>query len=388
MMSNKQIFFGILLNVFLVGSANAVTYSFKTIDFPDATSTLPASINASGQVTGNYSGGAFLYSGGTFTNIDIIEYRYCGSAAACPFHLGTTPHSINDLGQVVGSRSSDSHNAPGGFLYSGGTFTFLGINGLDINNSGQAVGYYLAPTASGLYSGGNTTTIQFPDNDPPSPSFNFANGINANGQVVGTYVVNTYLCCKDDGSSYYAAIAHGFVFSGGTYKALDVPNATDTYGSSINASGQVAGYYTDGTGINHGYVYSGGAFHTFDVPGSIYAPAHNFPFPDPNLQINDSGQVSGTFTDATGNNHGFVYSNGVVTTINIPNATATVVNDINAKGQLAGYYTDSTRTHGFISTPVLTPKPKSKKDCADGGWKKFGFKSKEKCVRFAEKKKH
>lgn len=50
---------------------------------------------------------------------------------------------------------------------------------------------------------------------------------------------------------------------------FDVPSATFTYPTGINAAGQVTGYYLDATGQQHGFVRSkGGSITTFDVPGS------------------------------------------------------------------------------------------------------------------------
>jgi hypothetical protein len=54
-----------------------------------------------------------------------------------------------------------------------------------------------------------------------------------------------------------------------SFTILEVPGAAGTSAASINASGQVAGSYADGTG-NHGFVYSNGAFTTLDVPGASY----------------------------------------------------------------------------------------------------------------------
>ncbi|MEQ1558366.1 MAG: hypothetical protein ABL933_05425 [Methyloglobulus sp.] len=380
-MINKKLVFSILLSALFAGHTHATTYSFKTIDFPGSTSTKPASINASGQVTGNYSGGAFFYSSGTFTNIDIIGYYYCGSQNTCPYHVSTIPLSINDLGQVVGSRAWESHDpGPVSFLYSSTSGTSIKLTNTsyarDINNAGQVVGYGSPPIGSTLYYAGAYTYLSFTGD---YNTFTFASGLNNKGQIVGTYYF-----WQDPAPQ----IRHGFVKNGGSYLTLDVPNAASTYGSSINSSGQVAGFNVDATGINHGYIYSGGAFKTFDVPGSIYSSSSNpgFPYPDPNLKINDKGQVSGTYTDVSGGFHGFVYSSGVVMTIDIPNATTTFVNDINASGQLTGYYVDNTGTHGFIATPILPPS--SKKDCVKGGWKMFGFKSKEQCLRSIKRKHH
>jgi probable HAF family extracellular repeat protein len=380
-MMNKKLFFTILVSVFLVGRANATTYSYKTINFPGASNTQLFGINARGQVIGKFEDNldgtpttfhAFLYSGGTFTDIDILEHGRClpPQVGLCAYHLLSTPRSINDNGQVLISYVNRIIG-PNGDVYSNGTHTAIGISfPLDINNKGQVVGFSFH--WSTLYSGGVYTSIRHP-NTITGSGYTFANGINASGQVAGTYTEGNPINGVD--------ITHGFILSEGVYTTVDVPNAISTYVAGINTSGQVAGYYTDASGRKHGFLYSGGAFKTFDVPGFIDST-----FPYQNFQINDKGQVSGTYTDVSGNEHGFVYVSGAVTTIDIPNATTTFVNGINAKGQLAGYYTNGTGVHGFIATPALSPP--SKKDCLKGGWKKFGFKSQGRCIRFVKKRGH
>jgi probable HAF family extracellular repeat protein len=72
---------------------------------------------------------------------------------------------------------------------------------------------------------------------------------------------------------------------------------TDAYG--INNAGQIVGYYYNSTGTEHGYVYTGGSFTTIDVPGATGTGAHG---------INKAGQISGFYI--VGNPlpaaHGFV----------------------------------------------------------------------------------
>jgi hypothetical protein len=70
--------------------------------------------------------------------------------------------------------------------------------------------------------------------------------------------------------------------------------------------------------------------------------------------INASGQITGFYQDGTVY-HGFLYSGGSYTTIDDPFATNTVAGDINDSGQITGYYFDSSGAHGFLATPNLPP---------------------------------
>ena len=85
-------------------------------------------------------------------------------------------------------------------------------------------------------------------------------------------------------------------------KSLDFPGALNTFAASINASGQVAGYYDVAFGRRHGFVYSGGLFMSLDFPGTIGETNAT--------SINDGGQVVGIYADASGGVHGYVYSDG------------------------------------------------------------------------------
>jgi probable HAF family extracellular repeat protein len=73
--------------------------------------------------------------------------------------------------------------------------------------------------------------------------------------------------------------------------------------------------------------------------------------------INDAGQIVGYyFDDASGHQHGFLYSGGIYITLDDPSATnGTFAQGINNAGQIVGYYSNATGTHGFLLT--ISPNP-------------------------------
>jgi probable HAF family extracellular repeat protein len=161
--------------------------------------------------------------------------------------------------------------------------------------------------------------------------------INATGQVAGYY--------QDSNGQ------HGFIYSDGNYTILNVPGALNTQPLGMNGKGQVVGIYNppgDNSGF-HGFLYSGGTYTILNVPGA----ADTSP-----VSINGSGQVVGSYTPNGENNgahnQGFVYSNGTYTTLTFPGAINTDPYSINAKGQVVGYYevADSNGSiiaeHGFL----------------------------------------
>ncbi len=54
-----------------------------------------------------------------------------------------------------------------------------------------------------------------------------------------------------------------------------------------------------------------------------------------------------------GNQHGFVLSNGLYTTIDVPGSVLTGIFSINAQGEIVGSYDDAGGvSHGFVGTPA------------------------------------
>ena len=94
-------------------------------------------------------------------------------------------------------------------------------------------------------------------------------------------------------SSFFVCIAPAYPQ---TITTFDPPNSTYTISSAINPSGQITGYYSNGTG-HHGFVRRGdGTFTTFDAfigtPGGF--PSNAFP-----IDINAAGQVTGFYQQET-----------------------------------------------------------------------------------------
>ena len=134
-------------------------------------------INNSGQIVGYGHSGNFLYSGGT-----AITF---GS-------LSSVPYGINNSGQVVGSGYNNH-----AFLYSGGTMSDLGTLGGDnvsygygINNSGQVVANSRYSGAGGashafLYIWGTLMDLNSLITTNPGFTLQYAQAINDNLQIVG-----------------------------------------------------------------------------------------------------------------------------------------------------------------------------------------------------------
>jgi probable HAF family extracellular repeat protein len=111
------------------------------------------------------------------------------------------------------------------------------------------------------------------------------------------------------------------------FTTLEVPGSSwlDNNGISangINASGQIVGYYTDANYRSHGFLFNQGIYTTLDVPGAVHTVA---------CGINDSGQIVGNSSRGA-----FLLDQGSYTTLRVPGADGTWAYGINATGQIVG----------------------------------------------------
>jgi probable HAF family extracellular repeat protein len=170
-----------------------------------------------------------------------------------------------------------------------------------------------------------------------------ANGVNINDLVVGSYTT--------DNPSLFTGY-HGFTYNGSSYSTFDEPNADPvhnlgTAAYDINNSGQVAGFYTDASGDYHGFTKNGSIYQTIDIAGASNTEV---------LGENNLGQLVGTYFDSAGNEHGFLMTGSVVTTIDYAGSSGTGIDGIDDSGNLTGFYLDAKgTTHGFIALSVPEP---------------------------------
>jgi uncharacterized membrane protein len=287
-----------------------------------------------------------------------LEYRNIDLSG---FQL-TSSLTINDHGQI-GGVVQDFSGAVHGFItdrdeenlrlidFPGATFTFLE----SINDTGDAVGGYtdnIGASHGFLLTDGSFSTIDF-----PGALFNAAEGINNHGQVAGFYL--------DDTAAFNV---HGYLFQNGNFTSIDDPNAfivinpgfppfaiTEIF--SINNLGDMAGLYVDLNNVGHSFLLSNGVFQPFAVPAGVQGTFAT--------GLNDPDDIVGTFVDVAGVTHGFLLQNGMFSTVDFPNATSTLPNDIDSAGRIVGDYTDTTGAfHSFMaerasgnSTPAQVEQP-------------------------------
>jgi probable HAF family extracellular repeat protein len=129
---------------------------------------------------------------------------------------------------------------------------------------------------------------------------------------------------------------HGFTLNlnNGHFGAVNVQGFNSVTATAINKRGDVAGFVQNGPN-QEGFLTDGHKTELLAGPkGAVSVQA---------LGVNNDDQVVGSYVDAQGNTHGFLFDDKTkaYTTIDDPNANGmTVVNGINNKGQLVGFYLD------------------------------------------------
>jgi len=241
---------------------------------------------------------------------------------------GATRSSVYDYddGTAVGWASYPGEDVVA-FYYRANTYHLLSalppatfIHG--INASGQMVGTYYdsADIAHGfLYSGDTLTTL-----DPPGSTSTSAWGINDAGLIVGFY--------SDANGGH-----NSFLYKNGTFTTIEYPGAAQTIANSINSAGDIVGYYND---PSHGFLLKGSSYSSFDFPMAKSTGAYG---------INDAGEIAGTYSDANDMEHGFTYSGGIFTQVDVPGAAYTELYRIKNNKAVVGVAHDSLgEIHGVI----------------------------------------
>src|SRR5690242_18583626 len=228
------------------------------------------------------------------------------------------------LGFALGARSN--------LLADGPAFTAIDFPGATstqawgINQNGDSVGFYVSAdkaTHGFLRSRGEFSSIDF-----PGASFTKANGISPRGDIIGDYAATL------TGSGPH----HGFVLSKeGIFTTIDYPGATSTFAWGMNSHGDMVGTYTFADNVSHIFVMSANQFSANgqfiaidDLPAALSTVL---------IAIHGilGGEIVGTYMSADKVIHGFVLSDGQVTTVDGPGGpTFTNVTGIDSRGEIVG----------------------------------------------------
>ena len=310
----------------------------EIIAYPGALETFADFVNSLGGMVGSFVDADGLYypyvrtPAGRFVSLDLpqaanLEYFFV--------------HGINDAGTVV-SRTKRLDSVP---LTLVGTFQdglklfqlpgSVSTEGYNINQDGSIVGHY--DSADGRRHG----FIARPAADTPEPSEDQPvitsadlNYIFETIDVPGTEIL--VLTASSDFEDYAGNARSaegekevGFTLIDGVFTTYDFPGAQNTYFYALGNNGNAAGYYVDSEGHHRGVVLENGELRGYDFPGAVETELWG---------ISDAtGALTGNFIDAEGVRRGF--SGDVI--IEVPDASATYADFINAEGTIVGSYVDA-----------------------------------------------
>lgn len=330
--------------------ASAEAYKTTLLTALGETYSRANAINNLGQVVGSASswpsstGHAVLWNGTTVTDLGY------GAATA-----------INDRGQIAGL--SGYHQAT---TWTGTTALNLGTNSWahGINNSGQVVGWWQAPSSTGhgaLWNGTTLTDLGLlngPDDAAPIRDSN-AQDINNLGQIVG----HSSTSIGSDGFDMHAAIWNGGI-------ATDLGTIAGwraSYANSINDQGQVVGWsfgFVNGYWIEHATLWNGTTAIDLGTLGGKFSRAN---------QINEQGLIVGYADQTAGSSEhtrrATIWDGGYAVDLNtyldpdLANAgwvldEATGIND---SGSIVGVAlnTRNGQSLGFLMSVTAVPEPEA-----------------------------
>jgi len=217
------------------------------------------------------------------------------------------------LGFVAGSTFQDTFNFPsGGF-----------VEAFAINNSGEIVGDSLDGLGDSVAFSVELSDLSGATAISGVPANASANGIDANGDIVGVL-----------------SNSEQFQVVNGSFSVIN--NPTGVAFNAVSENGEVALIVLNSA--------VGGFNNLLATPtGAGGGPLGNLPSSFEGQGVNDAGQVVGF--DSNGQNGFFRDTGGTVYAVDVPGSYATSAEGINDNGEIVGYYRDNFGNfHGFTTT--------------------------------------
>ena len=320
----------------------------EIIEVPGASETFADFINSQGGMVGSYVDADGLYQpyirtpGGRFVSIDLpqaahLEYFFV--------------HGINDV-QTMVSRTKTLEGVPLTYVgrLQGGLQDFkvpgsVSTEGYNINQDGSIVGNYVSSDGRthGFIARPAQDTDAPVDTEPvvaiPDSTYTF--------ETIDVPDVDFLAVTASSDFEDYAGYTKSpdgekevaFTLIDGVFMTYDFPGSQKTHFYALGNDGRAAGHYQDSNGLYHGVVLEDGVLSQYDFPGSVQTEIYG---------ISDAtGALTGNFIDAAGVRRGFSGD----TIVEVPEASATFADFVNASRRLVGSYIDADGLyHPYVGT--------------------------------------
>ena len=323
------------------------------IEPPGATATFADFVNAEGVIVGSYIDADGVYQAYVRTPDERFALLPLPKTLDIEYLF---MHGINDAGVVVirldwgrGSRTMvGPFDAMQQLEFPGAVST----EGYNINQDGSVAGYY--NTADGHRYGFIAKPISgdHPSVAPAGTTYTYES-IDVPGV---DHLAVTASSDFEDYAGYTRSPGGektvGFTLIDGVFTTYNFPGAQETRFYALGNNGQAAGHYKDSDGNYHGVILENGEMRQYDYPDAVQTFLYGY--------SDATGALTGDFIDAAGVQRGF--SGDLI--IDIPGATATHTDFVNAEGSIVGSYVDAEGTyhayvrlrHGSLATIDLPTK--------------------------------
>ena len=308
------------------------------IEPPGATATFADFVNAEGVIVGSYIDADGVYQAYVRTPDERFALLPLPKTLNIKYLF---MHGINDAGVFVirldwgrGSRTmAGPFDAMQQVEFPGAVST----EGYNINQDGSVVGYY--NTADGSRYGFIARPISGdrPVVAPARTTYTYES-INVPGV---DHLAVTASSDFEDYAGYTRSPDSekevAFTLIDGIFTTYNFPGAQETRFYALGNNGQAAGHYKDSDGHYHGVILENGEMRQYDYPDAVQTFLYGY--------SDATGALTGDFIDAAGVQRGF--SGDLV--IDIPGATATHTDFVNAEGSIVGSYVDAEGTyHAYV----------------------------------------
>jgi len=197
-----------------------------------------------------------------------------------------------------------------------------------VTDDGTVVGQLTDNSTLALVAFTYSASTGFTEYSAPKSLGTWMYGANTSGVNAGYYQDSTF-----------PEAMHGYLLQGGEYGVVNYPSAANTWLFDVNQLGDVVGSFSDGESVTKGFSLVNGRYTTIAYPKAqtTYAQA-----------INNNGAVVGAYSSSSFSN-GFLWQNGTFTTINYPNSPyGTALAGVNNSGVIVGNHFSAEDAFGFL----------------------------------------